>query len=211
MRRSALTPVVTRLVQSAAAVMLAAVCGACAVPPARVPARGPAVTALPDPCSLVSFALARRLVPGLTSHSISHDGSPDTGRNRIPTNTECIWANDPVTAARPRQILIALQLFTGTDSATGSDQAHQYLVIAQSPDARPVAGLGDEALLTYSAEPGHWSEAKVTFRLGNEVAVIQYGGFDRRAGTWAAITKSTAMNAALTLARDVLGPATRFA
>lgn len=139
----------------------------------------------------------------LTRRDISHDGAPDTGRNRIPSNTECIWGNDPLTAPQARAILIALQFFTTDSSATGSYQAHQYLVIT-SAAAQPVSGLGQEAMIVSATRPDHWSEAAVTFRGGNAVAVIRYSGLDRSGATQTAFSIGVASRVALELARDVL-------
>jgi hypothetical protein len=178
-----------------ASLIFAVACGACAAAPAPIASTGPSVTALPDPCSLISFGMARRLVPGLTSRDISHDGYPDTGRNRIPSNTQCIWVNGPLTAPAARLILIALQFFTGDSASTGSYQAHQYVLINSDPGARPVGGLGDEARIAYYTHPDHLSFARVMFRWGNEVALIEYSGV--------AVGKNAATTAALALARQV--------
>ena len=168
-----------RLPPIAASLMLAAVCAACAATPARIARPGPSVTALPDPCSLVSFGIARRLVPGLSRRDISHDGYPDTGRNRIPGNTQCIWGNGPVTAPGARIILIGLQLFSGDSAATGSYQAHQDVLLTRATGDSPVGALGNEAWVVYYTGD-HTAYAKVVFRWGNEVAYIEYSEPRRR-------------------------------
>jgi hypothetical protein len=192
-----------RIPPIAMSLMLAAACGACAAAPARIANPGPLVTALPDPCSLISFGMAHRLVPGLSRGDISHDGHPDTGHNQIPSNTECIWGNDPVTAPEARSILIALQSFSGDNAATGSYQAHQYVMLDRAARARPVGGLGNEAWMVYYTQPDHMSYAKVMFRWGNQVADIEYSGLDRAGTTRTPIGKDAATSVALALAREV--------
>ena len=107
-----------------------------------------------------------------------------------------------MTAPRARSILIALQLFSGDQSSTGSYKAHQYVVITRVPPDTPVDGLGDEAFSVY-AQPGNMSFATVTFRWGNAVAVIQYGGSDSGGATRTPIGRKAATSAALALARKV--------
>jgi len=184
-----------RLPQIAASLTLAAVCAACAATPARIARPGPSVTAMPDPCSLVSFGMARRVVPGLSRRDISHNGYPD--------NSECIWGNDPVTAPAVRSILIALQFFSGDSAATGSYQAHQYVLLTRAPGGRPIGGPGNEAWIVYYTLRDHTANAKVMFRWGNEVAYIEYGGFDRAGTTRTPIGRNAATNVALALAQDV--------
>jgi hypothetical protein len=177
---------------------------AAAAPPGKLSARGPSVRALPDPCSVISFGLARQLVPGLTRRDISHDGQPDTGQNTIPGNTECIWGIGPPVQTEQRDLMIALQLFSTTSAGTGVVKAHMYLtVFGASRGQQPLGGLGEEARIGYHAAT-RMGFGDVIFRLGNMVADIRYTVSRPGGSASAPIGSKAATGAALTVAEEVL-------
>jgi hypothetical protein len=132
---------------------------------------GPVIKALPDPCALFPFIMARRFVPGLTVRDVSRAGYPRS-------NIQCNWTGRFIAGVGPeRHLLIGLELFRGNSSQTPSYQAHWDLTYVRRPGSRPVRGLGNEAWFVYDVLANHSGYAEVSFRLGNAIGVIEYSGF----------------------------------
>jgi hypothetical protein len=97
-----------------------------------------------DPCRLVSTATVARYAPAAILQPL-----PDTGTGGLPQRSECDWNADDGTS-----VALTLQLSPGVDGAQAAFHADVGTIGVTVTGVRAIPDLGDEAVASYTLEPG---------------------------------------------------------
>lgn len=138
---------------------------------------------VPDSCSLVTNDQATQLVD-------SFQQNPSTATDND-QHSQCVWTN--FGNGTGRQLTVELRAIPAGGGKSASAAAHNVFASEESGDTsngaspldtsqtlaahQPLAGLGDEAYLTYSSDTSQaFGEAGVNLRSGNLLVTVRYGG-----------------------------------
>jgi hypothetical protein len=183
-----------------------------AAPPSNpLPARRSPYPTLPASCSLLTSKTVQAVYPGATAKE-----GPTSDRNLLGLkqfSRRCTW--EFVTGDYIRFVMVQARGMSSDEDAEDTIADSYRAEIARlgpsifmpKVDGRRSPRLGDEATLIYGSGGEACRIARVLVRSRNVQFEAMYGGCDRKPGQLLPITpidETTAINGALTMARDVL-------
>lgn len=162
----------------------------------------------PAGCSLLSSNTVQALYPKAVGKADNSDSQED-GYQDI--EHSCDWDAD---SDYVRFMSLQMHGIVGEgalDTITAvyrDEDVAQTTPVDKIEDQRPVPNLGDESRLVYGTQNDGCRLARVILRSQNTILDVSYGGCDPAEGGFGAptgpITDATAVNGAMTMARDAL-------
>jgi hypothetical protein len=163
---------------------------------------------VPDACATLSAVIAARLAPGADRSEMSQ--TDESGRH-----SDCAWSL--YGAPHSRQLTVELRAIDAADGMSATEAAVRTLqsewrsdsagsglpAATKVEESRGVSGVGEQAYAVYTVDDGIGG-AIANARLANVLVTVHYSGGDDRDATGRPLPSATAMDGAVSAARDVV-------